>query len=97
MRVRAKRECFHLGRRRKGAVFEYDLPEGKSLPEWLEPAPGAALQNEDPRVVETPEPVALSEITKATATAPQDPRSLGEAGAGQEPEATDPAELSFLQ
>ena len=98
MRVRAKAVCFSGGgRRRQGAVFEYELKEGESLPKWLEPAPGAALQSEDPRVAEVPEPVALSEITKATASVPQDPQTLGQAGAGQEPEVTDPAELSFLQ
>lgn len=77
MKVQALKECFHLGRRRKGDVFEYDLAEGATLPSWLKAVSdttpeGRAVPEPQPR--ETP--VALSEMAKPVKT--DDPKTLSD-------------------
>jgi len=65
MRVRALKECFHHGRRRKGEVFEYEPPEGGKFPDWLEEVPDTTPEGRPGPVPEPPEPqVALSEMTR---------------------------------
>ena len=38
--VRANEDCFHIGFRNAGDVFEYDQPEGEELPKYLDPHDG---------------------------------------------------------
>lgn len=62
MEVRAKELCYHFGRRRPGAVFNYELAEGAKLPPWLEPVEQPAKPEEPKRkrAASKPEPAADS-------------------------------------
>lgn len=51
MWVRAKRDCFHVGRRPKGGVFPYEQTKDengkpKPLPDWLEEAEAPDLPDD---------------------------------------------------
>lgn len=68
MKVRAKKLCFHLGRRYPGEVFEYDREvKAENLPDWLEVVDeGTPVARAEPDAPATPEPKALSEIAPKT-------------------------------
>lgn len=107
MKVRALKECFHGGRRRKGDVFEYVLAEGKKLPAWLEHvANSTPVARAEPGPADADKPISLSELGQAAPAPVSDPETLAQTGVdsgpgtlpGAGPEDSDPdLEPEFLR
>lgn len=84
MQVRALKTCFHHGRRRQGAVFEYELAKGAKLPAWLEKAPDDAPEGQPaPKRAPKEKPVAMSELGKRGKKPVDDPKVLSEAAVSE--------------
>jgi hypothetical protein len=80
MKVKALKECFHIGFRCKGDVFEYgELAKGAKLPAWLERMPDdVPEQRAEVPKAERETPVAMSELTKARRRGKDNPQALSE-------------------